>query len=285
MSDDNDVQSLPQNDIKLKTFFVYELIDPRNNSVFYVGKGQGRREYDHVSGDMAAKGKRILDIEKAGYDVERVIIGRYDTDSEAFAVETALIKWVYGLDNLTNIVSGKYHSFVRSNYQKTKAEYLPITGIDREKALNIHTGNYTEELRRRITDNNIYEKLEVINQYLFSELPSQVKVSEPNINIPQDPHILITGFSDSVSIVLKLRLSGKLCTLAFLPLSGSHPDRLRFEEKMKFVFGQDLAVNSGNIFNSAYLLVQNGDGGIDTTVHSNLPCILKKLEKAINQVQ
>jgi len=116
MCDDNYAQSLIQNVIKSKKFFLYELIDPRNNSVFYVGKGQGRREYDHVSGDIAAKGKIILDIEKAGYDVKRVIIGRYDTDSEAFAVETTLTKWVYGLDNLTNIVPGRYYSFVRSNY-------------------------------------------------------------------------------------------------------------------------------------------------------------------------
>lgn len=189
------------------------------------------------------------------------------------------------MDNLTNIVSGRYHSFVRSNYQKTKAEYLPITGIDREIALNIYTGNYTEKQRQRITENNIYEKLEVINQYLRSELPSKVRISEPNINKPQDPHILITGFSDSVSIVLKLRLTGELCTLAFLPMSGLNSDRALFEKEMQRGFYKDVVLNNGNIFNSAYLLVKGGDGRPDTTVHSNLPCILKKLEKAINQVQ
>ena len=28
-------------------FYVYELIDPRDGKVFYIGKGQGRRIYGH----------------------------------------------------------------------------------------------------------------------------------------------------------------------------------------------------------------------------------------------
>ena len=28
-------------------FYVYNLIDPRNNSIFYVGKGKGNRMYKH----------------------------------------------------------------------------------------------------------------------------------------------------------------------------------------------------------------------------------------------
>ena len=33
--------------IKLKQFYVYVLIDPRDNEVFYVGKGQGERAFQH----------------------------------------------------------------------------------------------------------------------------------------------------------------------------------------------------------------------------------------------
>jgi hypothetical protein len=34
-------------DVELKPYYVYELIDPFNNEVFYVGKGTGNRVLDH----------------------------------------------------------------------------------------------------------------------------------------------------------------------------------------------------------------------------------------------
>ena len=33
---------------KKRIYYVYEYVDPRNNSVFYVGKGKGKRMYAHI---------------------------------------------------------------------------------------------------------------------------------------------------------------------------------------------------------------------------------------------
>jgi hypothetical protein len=285
MNYDSDESTHMQITIELKKFFVYELIDPRDNKVFYVGMGQGRREYDHKPGESGLKERRILDIEKDGLEVKRIIIGRYDTRAEALSVETTLIKWVYGLDELTNIDPGKYHIFVRPAYHKIKGEYPHITGIDRQRMLNSNTGEYTAAQRQQIEGNNIYEKLETINQYLSSVLHSEVRVSEPNIKKPQDPHLHIHGFSEHISIVLKLRLSGKDCTLAYIPISNSKVDKDSFEVDMKHIFGNNIALSKGNIFQSAYLLIKKESGSPDTTDSSNLSAIKNKLEMAIKQLR
>jgi len=33
-------------------YYVYLLLDPRNNKIFYVGKGKGNRLFDHISGAL-----------------------------------------------------------------------------------------------------------------------------------------------------------------------------------------------------------------------------------------
>lgn len=90
-------------------YYVYELIDPRDGSVFYVGKGKGNRIASHEA--MARKGRidnpakyaRIREIWDAGLEVERRYVRRGLTETEAFALERQMIDAV---DGLTNIVGG-----------------------------------------------------------------------------------------------------------------------------------------------------------------------------------
>ena len=101
---------------RLNGFYVYALIDPRNNQVFYIGKGIGNRVFSHEieSGKSPksekAKLKRIQEIEAAGFDVKRVIVNWSMTESEAFAAEAALINMLSFLseDMLTNAVAGHH---------------------------------------------------------------------------------------------------------------------------------------------------------------------------------
>jgi hypothetical protein len=101
---------------QLNGFYVYALIDPRNNQVFYIGKGIGNRVFSHEieSGKSPksekAKLKRIQEIEAAGFDVKRIIVNWSMTESEAFAAEAALINILSFLsaDMLTNAVAGHH---------------------------------------------------------------------------------------------------------------------------------------------------------------------------------
>lgn len=109
--------------------YVYVLIDPTaNNEVFYVGKGQGARiqshekaaakfesEEDEAETDNTSKLGRLRAIAQSGASPVRLIIGRYETAAEAFAVEATLIHWVYGRTKLTNVAAGHNHDCIRDN--------------------------------------------------------------------------------------------------------------------------------------------------------------------------
>lgn len=92
----------------MRRFFVYELVDPRDDSVFYVGKGQGNRPQDHLKearrGKSSEKCDRIRDIEKSGSVTIR-IVARFSDEAESYDFEAKRIESI-GLDNLTNVIPG-----------------------------------------------------------------------------------------------------------------------------------------------------------------------------------
>lgn len=93
-------------------FYVYCLIDPRDDKPFYVGKGVGNRVFAHAndaleSGTASDKLDIIRDITDAGQNVGYVIVRHGLDEQTAFSVETALIDFLNFFDvGLTNIVLG-----------------------------------------------------------------------------------------------------------------------------------------------------------------------------------
>lgn len=106
-----DKYNLSQNTIEKLGSYVYLLIDPRNNKIFYVGKGKGNRINQHLLGALhnntkeTEKIKRIREIKNAKLEVKHTVLRHELTDKEALEVESAVID-VLGKDNLTNIVKG-----------------------------------------------------------------------------------------------------------------------------------------------------------------------------------
>ena len=89
--------------------YVYRLIDPRNGTTFYIGRGQGNRVFSHAAGqekmtepeeDEALKLKTIREIINAGFEVEHVIHRHGMDENTAKEVEAALIEAYPGLANL-----------------------------------------------------------------------------------------------------------------------------------------------------------------------------------------
>lgn len=90
-------------------YYVYNLIDPRDDSIFYVGKGKGNRiaahEDEAVRGSRSRKCHRIREIWHAGFSVIRKRVQIFETEDEAYSCEADQITTI-GLANLTNVVPG-----------------------------------------------------------------------------------------------------------------------------------------------------------------------------------
>lgn len=91
---------------KLK-HYVYLYIDPRDDKVFYVGKGQGNRAFAHLSEDSEKeKVKKIDDIRCAGFQPRiEILVHGIEDESTAKKIEASVIDLV-GIGNLTNIQRG-----------------------------------------------------------------------------------------------------------------------------------------------------------------------------------
>lgn len=90
-------------------FYVYAYIDPRDESVFYVGKGVGTRATDHFHEKTESdKVARINDIRSAGFEPRIDIIAhQLRDDLESSRVETAIIE-ILGINKIANIVRGRF---------------------------------------------------------------------------------------------------------------------------------------------------------------------------------
>jgi hypothetical protein len=92
-------------------FYVYFLIDPRDESILYVGKGKGKRISQHVRNvrngkwDNGAKCARIHAIHAAGLEVVEQYHQTGLDEGEAFAIERELISALRD-QGITNIASG-----------------------------------------------------------------------------------------------------------------------------------------------------------------------------------
>jgi hypothetical protein len=111
-------------------YYVYELRDPDTLEIFYVGKGKDRRVEAHKPDDKTDKGLRLDEIYRKGKKPLRIIIGRFENEDQAFAVEATLIKWVYGKNKLTNIIQGHSHKFIRPREQLIENQLNEMEGVD-----------------------------------------------------------------------------------------------------------------------------------------------------------
>ena len=134
-------------------FYVYRLIDPRNNTTFYVGKGKGNRVFQHVEAaekdnvSESQKNSRIQQILDADL-TPSIIIHRHGLEeSTAFEVEGALID---AYPYLVNDQSG-HHNEERGTktLREIKEQYeLPELPKPDFKAIIINVNNIENRLDR-----------------------------------------------------------------------------------------------------------------------------------------
>ena len=147
-----DKYKLSQNTIEKLGSYVYLLIDPRNNKIFYVGKGKGNRINKHLLWALdgntkeTEKIKRIKEIQSAKLEVKHTVLRHELTDKEALEVESAVID-VLWKDNLTNIVKG-HNSEDKGimELEDIKIKYEAEEANIEEPAIIFSINNFIEEI-------------------------------------------------------------------------------------------------------------------------------------------
>ena len=149
-------------------YYVYELIDPRVNLPFYVGKGKNDRVYFHLSEKSRAKSdnerkfNKIQKIRKEGYEPEIKIVEYFENENDAYVYEEQLIK-KYGRSRydengiLTNICeSSRPPKHKGRTYQEIYGDKWEEQ-IEKRRNLQIKSGGYgpkkhTEETKKKISE-------------------------------------------------------------------------------------------------------------------------------------
>jgi hypothetical protein len=111
-SNSKEISKFPQSVREQLGHYVYFLRDPKNKEVFYIGKGENDRLFQHVSCALSEsvesdKLDRIRAIENSGMHVEHFILRHGLSKRTAFEVEAAIIDFI-GLSKLSNVQSGHY---------------------------------------------------------------------------------------------------------------------------------------------------------------------------------
>ena len=101
-------------------YYVYCLVDPRDNKIFYIGKGKNQRVFDHVLGAVESDPKsekiaQIKDILAEGLNVKHYVLRHNLEEKIALEMEALLIDLLNYPDfnfeqGLKTIQGGKYSS-------------------------------------------------------------------------------------------------------------------------------------------------------------------------------
>lgn len=143
-------------------YYVYALVDPRDNKPFYIGKGTGNRVFSHVAqaekqnDNCTDKINKIQEIRNAGEEVKHYILHWGLTEEEAFASEAALINLLtcneIGLEcGLSNIQGGHHSSGCKTAedfdelYSKENIELANCPGCLIIKVNKLYRSGMTEE--------------------------------------------------------------------------------------------------------------------------------------------
>lgn len=148
-----------QSVIEKLQYYVYFLQDPRNDEVFYVGKGTGNRVFQHLSCAVETDGRtekldRIREIVASGLVVKHQIIRHGLSEDIAFEIEASIIDYI-GMTNLTNLQGGHYSS----DYGIKTAEEISAMYEAQELSTDIPALliNINKLYHRDLTDQELYD--------------------------------------------------------------------------------------------------------------------------------
>lgn len=177
------MKGFSQRTIEELNYYVYVLVDPRDNTIFYVGKGVANRVFAHVtcSSDNALESDKlniIRDIEQSENKVRHFIIRHGLTESESFLIESVLIDLLSyselsSQQILSNIQAG-HHQWFKGIKTVEELEILYAC-----KPLN------TEDLKHNVISININRTYNIKSDFhpnIYESTRKSWKISESRLN-------------------------------------------------------------------------------------------------------
>ncbi len=161
-------------------YYVYALVDPRNDQIFYIGKGKGNRVFQHATDALNSSEKTdkldlIRDIlaskdsEGQPYKVKHYIIRHLLSEKEALDIESVLIDLLtypafrcHTIDSLTNVQAGMHQNAygITTTDEICRvygAEPIDLQLLADELKLNFMTININGSFKAGGGENAIYE--------------------------------------------------------------------------------------------------------------------------------
>lgn len=140
-----DLDIKPNGDLKnyaQDDYYVYALINPRDNSVFYVGKGSSGRLMQHFRTSDVEEHEKVSRINELLNDKLKPnqigrIIARGLTKEEAYHIESLCIRFVFGYDNLTNVQPGRKSGLFRAYGDWTLRHGFDIPSVFQYRAARV----------------------------------------------------------------------------------------------------------------------------------------------------
>ena len=145
-------------------YYVYLLIDPRDNQIFYVGKGQGNRVFAHareaeqIEDAESEKIEKIKEIIDSGKEVKCYIVRHGLEEEEALRIESVLIDVLGKQNQLTNKVSGHKLNPEDDIISVEDIEMMyaaePLTELDEDMVLAVMLN---QSFSNKIDEDKLYE--------------------------------------------------------------------------------------------------------------------------------
>lgn len=149
------LMSIPRSVAGNLAFYVYLYVDPRDNRVFYIGKGKGARALAHIRDQDKVAVQEVLSELKASGQRPRIEILAHGLPDAATAlrIEAAAIDLI-GVGQLANVVRGHFTKFGRMTLDEVLALYERRPASIKEPSLLIRIN---KEYRYGMTPAELYD--------------------------------------------------------------------------------------------------------------------------------
>lgn len=158
--------------------YVYLYVDPRNEEIFYIGKGKGKRYLDHlVDKSKTDKTKRIADIRLSGQEPRIDFLAYGLSDDKAILLEAVAINLI-GKPKLTNKkVRNHQERLVRVNSEELIRKLNPEICDPRSMVNALSSGVYAINLD--VLDND-YAYFSTYSR-CFNKIENFTEIREPSL--------------------------------------------------------------------------------------------------------